>query len=232
MKNNISTKLKIVSHDVFRNITATRARRRTIENFAKKIGLVYFGYIDKKVDDYHIVRGFTASSSHQDNHYSVGSIDDYDVSLIDRSDAIYNENNSISFCNWIIASINLKTKQDIPHVFIKTNNQNEKSYMTMHAVNPLLSKVKLGTFEYYPEDFISKFSVYSLISDSIQIEKLFPAITTRVIAAHLWPYSFEVLNGVIYIYCDTEKVTSNDLNSMLNIGLWLARHIDSKIEQI
>lgn len=232
MKKRLVTRFRAVSHDIFRNITATRAHRRVISRFDKKIGLVYFGAVNQRLDDYRVIRGFTASSTHQDNHFSVGSIDGYDVSMVDRSDAIFKDDGSVTFSNWIIAAIDLKTTQDVPHIFIGANHQNNKSYSTLFATNPLLNKVDLGTFENYEIEFTSRFTIYSPPADSIQVEKLFPAMSARVIGAHLWPYSVEVIQGVLYVYCDTENVTSNDLTAILNIGLWLARHIDSKIEQI
>jgi len=231
MKIQLFSKFKVVSHDVFRNITATRADHRVIERFDKKIGLIYLGSVSQHTDE-NIIRGFTASATHQDNHFSVGTVDDYDISLVDRSDASYGDDGAIKFNNWIIAAINLKTVQDIPHIFIGANNQNIGSYNTLFATNPILSKINLGTFESYNEEFTSRFSIYSSPADSIQVEKLFPAITARVISSHLWPYSVEIFQGVLYVYCDTERVTNNDLTGILNIGLWLARHIDLKIEQI
>jgi len=231
MKVRLLSKFKIVSHDVFRNITATRADRRIIERFDKKTGLVYFGAVSQHADE-NVIRGFTVSATHQDNHFSVGTVGDYNVSLVDRSDALFGDNNTVIFNNWVIAAINLKTDQDLPHIFIGANNQNNNSYRTLFATNPILNKINLGTFECYGEEFTSRFSIYSSPADSIQVEKLFPAMTARVIGAHLWPYSVEVIQGVLYVYCVTERVTYNDLTGILNIGLWLARYIDSKIEQI
>lgn len=231
MKVHLLSKFRVVSHDVFRNITATRADRRVIERFGKKIGLVYLGAVSQHTDE-NIIRGFTASATHQDSHFSVGTVDGYDVSLVDRSDALYNDDGTIKFNNWIIAAIDLKTVQDIPHIFIGANNQNNGSYDTLFATNPILDKINLGTFESYSEEFTSRFSIYSSPADFIQVEKLFPAITTKVISSHLWPYSIEIFQGFLYVYCVTERVTNNDLTGILNIGLWLARHIDLKIEQI
>lgn len=231
MKARLSSKIKTVSHNLFRNVTKTRADRRIFERFDIKNGLIYFGSVNQHTDE-NIIRGFTVSATHQDNHFSVGTIGDYNVSIVDRSDALINVDNSVCFNNWIIVAIDLKTDQDLPHIFISANNQNKNSYKMLFETNSVLEKVNLGTFETYNEDFTSRFTIYSPIADAIQVEKLFPAATARVIGTHLWPYSVEITKGVLYVYCSTERVTTNDLTGMLNIGLWLARYIDLKIEQI
>ena len=227
----LSSRIKTVSHNIFRNITATRADRRVFERFDKKNNLMYFGAVNQHTDE-NIIRGFTVSATHQDNHFSVGTVNDYNVSIVDRSDALINDDGSVSFNNLIIAAIDLKTSQDLPHIFIAANNQNSNAYRSLFETNPILEKINLGTFEVYNEDFTSRFTMYSPLADAIQVEKLFPAVTARVIGTHLWPYSVEITKGVLYVYCSTERVTTNDLTGMLNIGLWLARHVDLKIEQI
>src|SRR5574344_1441791 len=108
MAKQIFLKIKSISHNIFHNITATRADRRVFEKFDNKTGLVYFGAVDQRHDDV-IIRGFTSSATHQDNHFSVGTIDDYNVSLVNRSDAVLDDNGNVQFNNWIIVSIELKT---------------------------------------------------------------------------------------------------------------------------
>lgn len=231
MKARFSSKIRTVSHNIFRNITATRSDRRVFERFDKKNGLIYFGAVNQHTDE-NIIRGFTASATHQDNHFSVGTISDYNVSIVDRSDALLNDGGSVWFNNWIIIAIDLKNNQDLPHIFFGANNQNDNPYKTLFETNSILQKINLGTFETYGEDFTSRFTIYSPLADAIQVEKLFPAVTARVISTHLWPYSVEITKSVLYVYCSSERVTTNDLTGMLNIGLWLARHVDLKIEQI
>ena len=106
MKARLSSKIKTVSHNLFRNVTKTRADRRIFERFDIKNGLIYFGSVNQHTDE-NIIRGFTVSATHQDNHFSVGTIGDYNVSIVDRSDALINVDNSVCFNNWIIVAIDL-----------------------------------------------------------------------------------------------------------------------------
>lgn len=225
-------KLKQASYNVLRNFTATRVHRHVIEKFVKKTGLIYFGAVDQMKDEHRLIRGFTASSTHRDNHFSVGTIDDYDVSLVDRSDMVIRQDDSIETSNWLIVAIDLKNGGDIPHIFIKANNHEDKSYETLFVTYPTFAKIKLGTFESYPIDFTTRFSIFTTPADVIEVEKLLPADSMRVLGAHLWPYSIEINDGTVYLYSDDENITQNNLTTMLNVGLWVARHLDSMINQI
>jgi len=216
----------------FQSITNNRTRKHLIEKFTRKIGLVYFGSVDQRNDDHRVVRGFTVSSTHRDSHFSVGTFDGYDMSLVDRKDSIFKKDGSTVSYNWLIMAIDLRTKQDVPYIFINANNHDFNAYESLFLSNPSLGMVPLGTFENYDDEFTSRFNIYSQPSDAIEIERLLPAMTTRVLGTHFWPYSAEVKDSVLYIYSDEKKITQNTLNTMLEIGIWLAKQIDSQIELV
>jgi len=220
------------AHKVFHNVINSRYRRRVISRFADKLGLVYFGNVDQLSDDYEVVRGFTVSSSHQDNHYCVGSVDDHDIAVVDRDYAVWQTDGSVSIYHWLIVAIDLHTKQDIPHVFISAHNNDIKPYSAFFVANHTMREINLGTFETYDRDFTSRFSIYSQPSESIEVERLFPASCARVLAAHFWPLSIEIKDGYLYIYSDDKKITSNVLDTMLESGLWLANHLDIQSELV
>jgi hypothetical protein len=232
MKPTLFTSFKCVSHNIFRNITATRTRRHVIEKFTNKVGLIYFGSVSQHEDEHRVVRGFTVSATHQDNHYSVGSISGYEITVVDRSDAIPKSDGSIIFNDWLIMTFDLQTKQDLPHIFINANNHDSIAYDSIFKVYPMLSRVNLGTFEDYDSEFISRFTIYAALTDSIEAEKLLSVSATRVLGAHFWPHSAEIHDGVLYVYSDAKNITGNTLDTILAGGLWLAHHIDSQIEQI
>lgn len=232
MKSAFFINLKKITHSVVHNISASRVRGRVIEKFARKINLIYFGAVNQRNDEHQVVRGFTVSSTHKDYHYCVGSNDDYDITIVDRNDASLGSDGLVNFNNWIIMAFSLHTKQDVPHVFINANNQNNSAYNSFFTTNPILNEIKLGTFEQYDPEFTSRFSIYASFTDSIEVERLMPASVTRVLGAHFWPYSTELQDGNLYIYCDIKKITSSTLDTMLEDGLWLARHVDTQIELI
>lgn len=210
----------------------SRTRKRVIAQFAKKIGLIYFGFVNQLSDEHRIIKGFTVSSTHHDNSYCVGTFEGYDLALVDRSDAIWQQNGEIKICNWLILAIELHTKQEIPHFLLKASHHETTSFDSFFTIFHEMNKVDFGTFEEYGIDFISRFDVYAKSSDSIEIEKIFPANTARVIGAHFWPLSVEQQKNIVYIYADMDKITPSLLNTMLENGLWIARHLDSIIENI
>lgn len=232
MKYGLSAKFRHVSDSIFRNVSANRVKKRLILKFAKKMGLIYFGAVDQHKDEHKVVRGFTVSSSHRDYHYSVGSVDGYDMILVDRTDVISQKDGSTAIYNWLIMAFDLNTKIDVPHLFINSNNHNPAAYGSLFDTFPILTPVTLGTFEAYDPEFTNRFTIYTQPSDFIEVERLFPSRTIRVLGAHFWPYSAEVKDGVLYIYSSDDHITQNTLDTMLEIGIWLAKQIDSQIESI
>lgn len=229
MKLNNRHKIKRIIGGTFHNLTNRSARKRVIAKFADKIGIVYFGSVNQHDDEHKIIRGFTASSTHIDNNYCVGTVNGFDICLVDRCDSII-QNHSVLNYNWVVLAINLKTKQDVPHFFIKANDNNPKPYNLLFGTFPLLTEVNLGTFENYSENFQNHYSINSKTPDSIQVEKLITARTADTITNHLWPLSIEQHEGVLYIYTDKLKITSNLMDVMLEGGLWLANYIDNQAE--
>lgn len=232
MVKNLSVKFRHLSYNIIHNIPANRVKKRLITRFTKKSGLVYFGTVDQHKDEHRVVRGFTVSSSHRDYHYSVGSVDGYDVALVDRTDIISQKDDSIIDYNWLILAFDLHTKIDVPHLFINSNSHNPAAYATLFEIFPILTPVILGTFENYDTEFTNRFTIYTQPSDFIEVERLFPAKTARVLSAHFWPYSAEVKDGVLYIYSSDNHISQNTLDTMLEIGVWLVKQIDSQIESI
>jgi len=152
--------------------------------------------------------------------------------MVDRSDALWQPDGSIATHNWLIMAFDLHTKQDIPHFFINAHNHDPKPYMSLFTTFRTMKEVNLGTFETYSPEFTSRFSIYTQPSMSIEVERLFPANSTRVMGVHFWPLSAEQHANILYIYADNAHVTSNLLDTMLENGLWLSDHLDLQAELI
>ncbi|MDK2899082.1 MAG: hypothetical protein PWQ10_269 [Patescibacteria group bacterium] len=230
--NKTSITIRKTAKKLFHNLAKSHTRKRTILRFADKMGLLYFGTVDQHTDEHKVIRGFTVSSSHKDSNYCVGSVNSYDIRIVDRSDTIAQPDGSISVYNWLIMSFDLHTRQDIPHLFLGARNKNLKDYRAFFDTFPNLKEIELGTFEHYEIDFTSRFSLNARPTDSIQVERLFPADTTRVIGTHFWPLSAEQYEGVLYIYSDDLKISSSLMNTMIENGLWLANHLDNRAELV
>ena len=209
-----------------------RTRRHIIKKFTDKVGLIYFGFVNQNSDNHKIIRGFTASSSHKDNHYSVGSVNGYDVMLVDRSNKIYLSDGSKMVFNWLIMSFNLHTKKRVPHFFISSNNHDMKPYSALFSSFPNMLLVNFGSFENYSQEFTSRFSVYARPSRSVEVERLFPEKVTRVMSVHFWPLSIEQHNNILYVYAVNQKIDMILMNTMIETGLWMCSHLDLQEELI
>lgn len=231
----IHRELRKLSHKLSdiakRNSIASRVRKNIIMQFAEKVGFVYFGTVDQHHDDHHIIRGLTVSSTHRDNHYSVGAFDDYNVSLVDRLDTLTSTTGRLKTHSWLIFEINLRTKADIPHVFLGANARKNSSYTKLFTAFPALQRVPLGTFEQHSDEFSQRYSLYAAPTHFIEVERYFSAEMTRTIAAHFWPLAVEVYEGSLYIYADNQTMTAHMLETMLKNGLWLARQLDSQAQR-
>jgi hypothetical protein len=232
MINSLKATAKLVAYNINRFIAKSRTRRHIISKFVDKVGLVYVGYVDQHSDDYEVVRGFTASQSHHDDHYCVGTVSDRKVTIVDRSDAVWNRSGEIEAQNWTIMAFQLKTKQDLPHFFIGAMGHDDKSYDVFFRTFPTIHRVHLGTFEDYGLDFTSRFSMYARPNMAIKLERLMPANSARVLGAHLWPLSVEQNEHILYVYSTSERITPNLLEKMLQNGLWLAAHLDDQAELV
>jgi hypothetical protein len=232
MSHPFRSQIRHVSHKLVRNVTEARANRHIIKYFTEKNSLTYFGSVNQHSDDHKVVRGFTVSLSHQDDNYSVGSVGGYDIILVNRSDAIWQPDGSIVVSDWLIVTFDLHTKRDIPHLFLYAKELGSKAYESLFASYRTMKEIHLGTFEAYTPEFLSRFSLYSQPSFSIDVERLFPADTARVLAAHFWPLSAELHNGILYVYSSNKQVKPQLLDVMLEDGLWLANHLDTRAELI
>jgi hypothetical protein len=207
-----------------------RSNSRIFSNFAKHVGIVYFGYVNQHSDDHKLVRGLTVSSSIKDNNYCVGTVEDYNLSIVDRTDYMVEPDGSEVLNNWIIFAFELHTETAIPHFFIGAKNRSLQPYHTLFSTFPNMKEVELGIFEEYSVDFTSRYSIYARPAKSADVQNIISARISNVLAAHFWPMCIEQHNNVLYIYSTNERVNLPLLNGMFKNGLWLAGQLDKQTE--
>jgi hypothetical protein len=215
-----------------RNSPGAHRRSRIIRQFAEKTGLIYFGSVDQHNDEHRVIRGITVSSSHKDTDYSVGTHEDYDVSLVSRQDLTESIDGSQLSHDWTLLEIQLKTTIEIPRILIQAITHTSALHTPLITGVTFLKPIKLGTFEDYPNEFLNRYAVYSSPSHAIEMQRLFPSAIARVIGAHFWPLSIEIFEQSVVIYSYKENVTTHILNMMLSDGLWIAKQIDASAHLI
>ena len=82
-----------------------RKRGAVLQNFSKTIGLVHFGDIHQHYDDLDSIRGFTASLTHRDTHFSVGTYNGFNIRMVNRFDVVKLAGNPNSEQLWTIIEI-------------------------------------------------------------------------------------------------------------------------------
>jgi len=207
-----------------------RTNNRVISSFAKRIGIVYFGFVNQHDDEHRLVRGLTVSSTINDNNYCVGTIEDYNLSIVDRSDYMVEPDGSEILNNWLIFAFELHTNTAIPHFFIGAKNRDLQPYHSLFSTFPNMKEVGLGIFEEYDVDFTSRYSIYARPAKSVDIQNIITANISKVLAAHFWPMCIEQHNNVLYMYSTNERANLPLLDSMLKNGLWLAGQLDKQAE--
>lgn len=209
-----------------------RLPRGVINKFADKTGMIYFGYMDQSSDDYRVIRGFTVSASHQDNHYTVGTIGGYNIRLVNRTDTI-SQGDIESTHNWLIMAFDLKTEKPIPHFLIGANNRDMRPFSALFSSFPNMHPMSACEIDNtVGKEFTSRFTIYARPAKATDVIGLFPSEATRTLAAHFWPLSVEQHDNVLYVYAVDEKVTDTLLDAMLENGLWLANRLDNQAERL
>ena len=212
-------------HMTPRHLVQARITRRIIQDFAEKVGLVYFGYVDQRDDDHRLIRGHTVSATHVDNHYCIGTVRGYDVMLTLRNDIRAGRayGSVESRHHWLIFTIDLHTKRDVPHLYVGHRSRDQVYAASYERLKPLL----LGGVHAYPQKFQDRYTVYGLASDAVEIEHTITPQMAEVIDTHFHDASFEVQDNTIYLYVESERPNQALLERLLSDGLWLAESIDT-----
>lgn len=231
----IDRKTKLRIKRAFRHITPnhiarTRATRQAIQDFAERTGLVYFGYVDQHDDDHRLVRGYTVSHTHIDNHLSIGTIHGYDISVLQRRDTVQvpQENQhrlTEKRCHWLIATVDLHVSKNVPHIFIGTKADDAIYRSSYSALRPLI----LGATVSYSPSFLQKYTVYGSAEHGIEIEQIFIPQITDILVSHFSATDIEIEHNTLYLYTENPRPTEAQVEKHVANALWLAEAIDTVI---
>lgn len=213
-----------------KKIFATQKHRRTIMRFAEKIGLVYFGSVDRDDDEQRIIRGLTTSPHYRDAHYTIGTYEGYDIAFVERSGAVKVPGGKPERQQWLVIEIDLRTRADIPHVFIGRQSHTQAFYLQFMTKFSYMTRIPIGAAEGYDEKFLGYYALYGRIVDEAAITNLFDPGLTKAIIDHFHELTIEVSDNCLYLYAENRIPTEPLLEAMLRYGVWLAQVIDSKTE--
>lgn len=206
-------------------VVQSRLHKRVFSQFADKMGMVYFGYVDQRDDEHKLIRGFTVSAQHRDNHYVVGSYDGYDIALVERRDTLSFPGRPTKSHTWTIMTVDLHTPHDTPHIFAGLHTHGDTFYANLFTKFAHLAPLSLSTSA--DRAFLEKYIVYTSPAHQVLAEQLLRPEVTKVIAEHFGSLTFEVAEKTVFIYAEHQRPTQQLLDKMLQNGLWLAKYLDS-----
>lgn len=210
-------------------VIQARLHQKVMMDFAERVGLVYFGYVDQRNDEHRLVRGLTLSLHHRDNHYCIGTFQGYDMTLVERTDTITFPGKARQAHDWIIMEFDLHTSVEIPHIFVGLRSHNDIFYSQLFTKYPTLARAPLGAFSGYLASFTNKYAVFTAPVHIAAAQHLIDPSVAQVMGDHFGSLMVEISDGSVYIYAEGQRPTQALLDRMLKFGIWLASSIDARV---
>lgn len=210
-------------------VMQSRLHKRVFKQFAEKIGLVYFGYVDQRNDEHSLIRGLTVSTKHRDNHYCIGTFEGYDVAIVERHDTIHHPGKPSKPHSWIIMTFDLHHQVDLPHIFLGLHTHSETFYAHLFTKFSHLAAVQPSSLQSYDPSFARRYNMYTKPEQSLSAERLFNQSITEHIADTFGSITIEISENCLYLYIENQRPTPVLLNKMLSRGIWLAGSIDQPV---
>lgn len=201
-------------------------RGRVLRTFYDRLAFVHFGAVDQHDDEHSAIRGFTASLTHSDTHYAVGTYNGYDIRVVDRFDVLRIPGHDNHQQLWTIIEVKLNTR-GLPHMFFVPTGREAGEYARLFATQPHLQPLNsmLGTHNHSPE-FHGRYQILARPTHSHEVERLFSSPIIVGIGARFWPHGVEIDHDTLYVYITQARLTQSLLNATLGSALWLTEVID------
>lgn len=200
--------------------------KKTFRTACERYDLVYFGHVDQHKDDHEIVRGFTLSPSHTDQHYCVGTVNGRDVILFQRADTISFPDKPSKKHNWTVLQVDLR-KATMPHIILNSTHYDDTIYRQLFTKYHHLRPAAPGAVAPSGSQFNQMFKVYGEMHVIDSDTQLFINDTTAILGQHFAQFDYEYHddNLIVYLYDSTPSI--ENIEHMLKAGLWLANELES-----
>ncbi len=215
-------------HMVRRFSPQLRIRGGTLRSFAKKMGFVHFGLVNQHDDDYDAIRGFTASLSHIDADYAVGTYEGYNIRMVDRFDSYKHGTHSHEQL-WCIIEISLNAAR-VPRIFLTPTGREAGEYDKLFSVQPYLQPLNTMVLQNHSSELHGRYQILARTTHAYEVERLLISPVVVGISSRFWPHGVELHNGKVYVYITQHRLTKTVLDTSLASGLWLAKMLDSSEE--
>lgn len=212
-------------HIVHRLSPIFRQRGKVLRRFSETVGLVHFGTVHQREEEYAPIRGFTASLTHRDTHYAVGTYNGYNIRLVNRFDIIRIAGNPEHEQFWTVIEIELETKS-LPHMFFIPTGHEAGEYGRLYATQPQMQPLNAMLLNNRSPEFHGRFQIFASPTHAHKVEQFFSSPLIVGIGSRVWPHGIEIEHGKLLLYITQHRLTKTVLDTTLASGLWLAETID------
>ena len=206
-------------------IVKTLSRSRLYHDACDRYGLVYFGAVDARSDEHTMVRGLTVSTQHQDRHYCVGSIEGFEIILLERTDQLFFPYKKPESYRWTILQVDLD-KIHLPHVFLDAHHHQSAFYDALFAKYPTMVRNDVNLFADHDPRFVKGFTSCSSLQDVPLVLQLLTYDVTATLGHHFAQYDFELYEDKLLVYSSNRAPTKAVIDDMFRAGIWFAREIE------
>lgn len=207
-------------------VIKTLSSARIYRDACQRYGLVYFGTVDSRGDEHTMVRGLTVSARHVDRHYCVGSVEGFEVILLERTDQLYFPHKSPESYRWTIMQIDLD-RVNLPHIFLDAHHHQAAFYDAFFAKYQHMRRSDVNLFADHDPKFTQKFSALCRPQDVSIATQILRHTTTATLGHHFARFDFEMYQDKLLVYGTSRQPTSAMVDELFRAGVWFAREIEA-----
>lgn len=209
--------------------SSATARRKVAVAFAKQHKFAYFHKVDPEKEPTHLVRGSTAAPDEQDVNICIGTHNNYDIVLLERSSTISFDDYGSSSHRWYVLQVDLKRASGLPFAFIGTKQQTRAYYAKLLTMHRQLYHLVIDSKAEGNLSFHGRYVVLASPSNAHQMTKLLDKDMIDAIVGHNFPFAVEIEGDSLMVITEANKPNQQLLNRLLHYGLWFAKEIDEKL---
>lgn len=206
-------------------IVKALSRTHLYRDACERYGLVYFGAVDAQSDEHTLVRGLTVSAQHRDRHYCVGSIEGFDIILLERTDQLYFPHKHPEKYRWMILQVDLD-RVNLPHIYIDAHQHQSAYYDAFFAKYRHMRRNDVNLFAGHDPRFTHTFTTYCAIQDTPLMQQILHPSITATLGHHFPQYDFELFEDKLLVYSSNRQPTRAVLDNLFRAGIWFAREIE------
>lgn len=207
-------------------VVKSLSRARSYRDVCNRYDLVYFGTVNAQSDEHMMVRGLTVSAQHVDRHYCVGSVEGFEVILLERTDQLYFPYKKPESYRWTILQIDLD-HVNLPHVFLDSRQHQSAFYDAFFAKYPQMRRTDVNLLADHDPRFTRGFTTLCSIQDNSLVAQILSYEITATLGHHFSRYDFELFEDKILVYSSNRTPTRAVIDDMMRAGIWFAREIEN-----